>query len=100
MPKLSKLQQRVYDLLPRGAERPRPQTELIYLVEQSEQFKVTPRLISQIINDLIIKHHIPIDPDWLKPYRANWLLLNRDTARITECRTSVKSTSKCRTKAG
>ncbi|SOB44001.1 conserved hypothetical protein [Weissella viridescens] len=67
MPKLSKLQQRVYDLLPKGAERPQPQNELIYLVEQSEKFKVTPRLISQIINDLIIKHHIPIGSSRTEP---------------------------------
>ncbi|MBM7616611.1 hypothetical protein JOC36_000144 [Weissella uvarum] len=60
MPKLSKLQQAVYDLLPKGAERPRPQDELIYLLEQSEQFKVTPRLVSQIINDLILKNQSQI----------------------------------------
>lgn len=67
MPKLSKLQQRVYELLPKGAERPRPQSEMIYLLEQSEGFNVSPRFISQIINDLIIKHHIPIGSSRTEP---------------------------------
>ncbi len=67
MPKLSKLQQAVYDLLPKGAERPRPQSEIVYLIEQSENIPATPRLISQIVNDLIIKHHIPIGSSRSEP---------------------------------
>ncbi|WP_419154916.1 hypothetical protein [Weissella minor] len=67
MPKLTTLQQAVYDLLPKGAERPRPQSEMIYLLEQSEAFTVTPRLVSQIINDLIVKHHIPIGSSRTEP---------------------------------
>lgn len=60
MPKLSKLQQAVYNLIPKGAERPRSQSEIIRLIEQGEGIPANPRLISQIVNDLIVKHHIPI----------------------------------------
>lgn len=54
MPKLNKLQQAVYDLLPKGAERPRPASEFKTLLD------IDKRALSVVVNDLIVKYHIPI----------------------------------------
>lgn len=61
MPKLTASQQAVYDLLPKGADRPRPQNEI------TELLGIDKRTVSSIINDLIIKHHIPVGSNRYEP---------------------------------
>ncbi len=61
MPKLTALQQSVYALLPKGAERPQPNREIATSVG------IDTRAVSLIINDLIIKHQIPIGSSRTEP---------------------------------
>ncbi|WP_419154225.1 hypothetical protein [Weissella viridescens] len=61
MPKLTKNEQAVYDLLPKGSQRPRPYSEFKTLMD------IDKRTLSSVINDLIIKHHIPIGSSRTEP---------------------------------
>lgn len=61
MLKLTSLQKDVYSLLPKGASRPRPQSEITRLLG------IDKRTVSAIINELIVKHGIPIGSNRYEP---------------------------------
>lgn len=71
MNQLSKDEKRVLRLIPKGSTNPRPQKELVRLTGFNA------RKLRLIINDLIVKHGIPIGAQYTKP-NGYYIVTNED----------------------
>lgn len=61
MERLDKNEQKIYDLLPKGIDRPRPLKELVKLSGLKN------REVRGIIYRLIVLHHVPIGSQYQRP---------------------------------
>lgn len=71
MNQLSKGEKRVLRLIPKGSTNPRPQKELVRLTGFNA------RKLRLIINELIVKHGIPIGAQYTKP-NGYYIVTNED----------------------
>lgn len=71
MNQLSKDEKRVLRLIPKGSTNPRPQKELVRLTGFNA------RKLRLIINELIVKHGIPIGAQYTKP-NGYYIVTNED----------------------
>lgn len=74
MEHLDKDEQKIYDLLPKGIDRPRPLKELVKLTGWNS------RKVRGTINRLIVIHHQPIGAKYEHPNNGYFIITN-DTER-------------------
>lgn len=74
MKHLDKDEQAIYDLLPKGIDRPRPLKELVKLTGWNS------RKVRGTINRLIVIHHQPIGAKYERPNNGYFIITN-DTER-------------------